>query len=189
MSDAWDSGIRVKIQNTIDLSKIRNLMTEAKVEISVGFPSGMEHTNTLHKDDFDKPNEKRKGKYVGLYGEDPLDQQPIETAELAKMLHYGTDKIPARPFLEEGIRQNLGKLKGAIKEEAQKLADGKKANWNKVGTMATGAISEFVRSDYFKQRVPNAASTIKWKGSDIPLIDGANMIQSLHYVINGEVHK
>lgn len=188
-NNAWNSGIRVAIQNTIDLQKIRNLMNEANVEILVGFPSGLEHVNTLHKDDFDNPNERRRGKYVGIAGEDPESQQPIETAELAKMLHYGTQNIPARPFLEEGIRQNIGKIKRALRDEATKVAEGKKANWNKVGSLAKGAIDEFVRSDYYKQKKPNAKSTIRWKGSDTPLIDGANMIQSLHYVINGEVKK
>ena len=188
-NNAWNSGIRVNIKNTLDIKKIQRLLDEANVEILVGFPSGLEHVNTLHKDDFDNPNEKRRGKYVGLHGEDPLDQQPIETAELAKMLHFGTDRIPARPFLEDGIRQNIGKLKRAIQDEAKKLAEGKKPNWDKVGTMAQGAVDEFVRSDYYKQKVPNAKSTIRWKGSDTPLIDGANMIQSLHYVINGEVKK
>ena len=185
--DAWNSGIRVRIQNTIDLTQIRNLMDQASVEILVGFPSGMEHVPTLHKDDFDTPNERRRGDYVGPHGEDPLDMQPIETSELAKMLHYGTQNIPPRPFLEEGIRQNLGKLKRAIRDEAEKLAQGQSANWNKVGSMAKGAIDEFVRSDYYKQKVPNSKATIRYKGSDTPLIDGANMIQSLHYVINGEV--
>lgn len=187
--NAWNSGIRVSIKDTVDLKKIQELMNEANVRILVGFPSGEQHVQTLHKDDFDTPNEKRRGKYVGLAGEDPMDQQPIETAELAKMLSYGTDRIPARPFLEEGIRQNTGKLKRALKEEAQKLVEKKPANWNKVGSMAKGAIDEFVRSDYYKTRVPNSKTTIRWKGSDTPLIDGANMIQSLHYVINGEVHK
>lgn len=185
MPDAWDSGLRVQIQNTVDLQKIRKLMDAASVEILVGFPGGLEHVNTLHKDDFDKPNEKRKGKYVGLHGEDPLDQEPIETAELARMLHFGTANIPARPFLEDGIRQNIGKLKKAMKEEAQKAMNGQGANWEKVGTMAVGAIKEFISSDYYKQRVPNAKSTIRWKGSDIPLIDGGVMKESLNFIING----
>lgn len=179
------NGIKTGIQNTVDLKKIQKLADQASVEILVGFPGGMEHVPTLHKNDFDRPNEKRRGKYVGLHGEDPADQEPIETAELAKMLHYGTADIPARPFLEDGIRQNIGKIKKAFKEEAQKVMNGGSANWEKVGTMAVGAITELVRGDYYKQRVPNAKSTIRWKGSDTPLIDGANMIQSLNFIING----
>lgn len=178
-------GIKTSIENTVDLKKIQKLADQASVEILVGFPGGQEHVPTLHKNDFDKPNEKRRGKYVGLHGEDPLDQDPMEVAELARMLHYGTATIPARPFLEDGIRQNMGKIKKAFKEEVEKVMKGGKANWDKVGTMAVGAIDEFVRSDYYKQRVPNAKSTIRWKGSDTPLIDGANMIQSLNYVIDG----
>ena len=179
------NGLKASIESTVDIKKIQKLADQASVEILVGFPGGLEHVNTLHKNDFDKPNQKRRGKYVGLHGEDPLDQEPLETAELARMLHYGTADIPARPFLEEGIKQNMGKIKRAFKEEVEKVMKGGKANWDKVGTMAVGAINEFVRSDYYKQRVPNSKNTIRWKGSDIPLIDGGNMIQSLDYVING----
>lgn len=157
------NGIKTSLENTVDFKKIQKVADQASVEILVGFPGG----------------------YVGLHGEDPADQEPMEVAELARMLHYGTADIPARPFLEDGIKQNLGKIKKAFKEEVEKVMAGGKANWDKVGTMAVGAIDEFVRSDYYKQRVPNAKSTIRWKGSDTPLIDGANMIQSLNYVING----
>lgn len=179
------NGIKTSLENTVDFKKIQKVADQASVEILVGFPGGQEHVPTLHKNDFERPNEKRRGKYVGLHGEDPADQEPMEVAELARMLHYGTADIPARPFLEDGIKQNLGKIKKAFKEEVEKVMAGGKANWDKVGTMAVGAIDEFVRSDYYKQRVPNAKSTIRWKGSDTPLIDGANMIQSLNYVING----
>lgn len=186
MPDAWDSGLRVNIKNTVDLKKIQELAQQAAVEILVGFPSGREHVPTLHKNDFDKPNEKRRGKYQSYTGGDPMDEQPLETAELAKMLHFGTQNIPARPFLEDGIRQNIGKLKRALQDEAKKAIEGKGANWDKVGTMAVGAIQEFVRGDYYKQKVPNSKYTQKYKGGDTPLIDGADLINSLVYVKNGE---
>jgi HK97 gp10 family phage protein len=185
-NDAWDSGLRVNIKNTVDLKKIQEVAQQAAVDILVGFPSGREHVPTLHKNDFDKPNEKRRGKYQSYTGGDPMDEQPLETAELAKMLHYGTQTIPARPFLEDGIRQNIGKLKRAMQEEAKKAIEGKKPNWDKVGTMAVGAIQEFVRGDYYKQRVPNSKYTQKYKGGDTPLIDGADLINSLVYVKSGE---
>ena len=73
-----------------------------------------------------------------------------------------------------------------MKDEVQKIKNGGKANWNKIGGMAVGAIEEFVRGDYYRQNVPNAKRTIEYKGSDHPLIDGANMIQSLKYLVNKE---
>lgn len=173
-----DNGISVNIKNTVDAKEIQKFMDQAAVNILVGFPSGMQHVPTLHKN-------KETKKFEGYYGEEPTEIDAIDTAELAKMLHFGAADIPARPFLEDGIKQNLGKLKRAMQDEVKKVKEGGKANWNKVGGMAVGAIKEFVKSDYYKQRVPNAKRTIEYKGSDTPLIDGAHMIESLQYLVEG----
>lgn len=175
MPNAWNSGLRVNIRNTVDTSKIQKLARKAACNILVGFPSGMKHVPTIHKN--------KEGKYKGYNGEDVENVEPIETAELAKMLSFGTDSIPARPFLEEGIESRKKELTEALKQEAKKVVDGGQANWNKVGTMAVGAVQEFVRSDYYKTNIPNSKKTIDYKGSDKPLIDGANMIQSLQFVV------
>ena len=175
MPNAWDSGIRVNIRNTVDTKKIQEICRKAAVDILVGFPSGEMHVPSIHKNE--------NGEYKTYNGKDVEDLEPIETAELAKMLHFGTSTIPARPFLEDGITSKKDELKTAMKEEAKKAINGESANWNKVATMAVGAIDEFVRGDHYKNTVPNSPKTIKYKGSDKPLIDGANMIQSLHYIV------
>lgn len=163
------------IQKTVDTKKIQELLAKSATVILVGFPSGEQHVPTLHK------NENKE--YKGYDGEDPADIEPIDTADLARMLHYGTATIPARPFLQEGIESKLPEIKEAVQEQAQKIAEGQKPNWNKVGTMAVGAVQEFVRSDHYKTTVPNADRTIKYKGSDMPLIDGGNMIQSITFKV------
>ena len=122
------NGIQVNIKNTVDARQIQKFMDQTDVNILVGFPSGMEHVPTWHKKD-----KKKKNSYEGYHGEEPENIAPIETAVLAKELHYGTAEIPARPFLEDGVRQNIGKLKAAMKDEVTKIKDGGKANWNKVG--------------------------------------------------------
>lgn len=176
MPNAWDSGLRVNIRNTVDTHKIQALARKAAANILVGFPSGMQHVPTIHKNE--------DGEYKGYDGEDVKDIKPIEAAELAKALSYGTDTIPARPFLEEGIRSKEKELAETIKKEASKVIDGTgQANWNKVGTMAVGAIQEFVRGDYYRTNVPNSDKTIEYKGSDKPLIDGGNLIQSLQFIV------
>ena len=174
-NDAWNSGLRVNIRNTVDTSKIQKLAKKAAANIMVGFPSGMQHVPTIHKNE--------DGEYKGYDGEDVADIEPIETAELAKALSYGTDTIPARPFLEEGIQSKQKELADALKKEAAKVIAGGQANWNKVGTMAVGAINEFVRGDYYRTNVPNSEKTIDYKGSDKPLIDGGNLIQSLQFIV------
>ena len=177
-NDAWNSGLRVKIVETVDFSKIQKAAQKAACDILVGFPSGRQHVPTIHKN--------KQSKYEGYNGEEVNDIEPIETSELAKMLSYGTDKIPARPFLEEGIEDKKKELAEALRQEAKKVIDGGQANWNKVGTMAVGAVQEFVRGDYYKSTKPNSKKTQDYKGSDKPLIDGADLINSLAFVINNE---
>ena len=158
MPNAWDSGIRVNIRNTVDTRKIQETARKAAVDILVGFPGGRQHVPTFHKND--------KGEYKTYEGKNVEDAEPIETAELAKQLHYGAGNIPARPFLEEGIASKKNELTQAMKEEAAKAINGGSANWQKVGTMAVGAINEFVRGDHYRNTVPNSPKTIEYKGSD-----------------------
>lgn len=173
--DAWNSGLRVNIRNTVDTSKIQKLAQKAACDILVGFPSGRQHVPTFHKND--------KGEYRTYDGKNIEEAEPIETAELAKMLSFGTSSIPPRPFLEQGIASKKEEIKKALQEEAKKALDGGKANWNKVGSKAVGAVQEFVRGDYYKTNVPNSKKTQEYKGSDKPLIDGADLINSLVYVV------
>ena len=178
MPNAWDSGIRVNIVDTVDFSKIQKAAQKAACNILVGFPSGRQHVPTIHKN--------KNGEYKGYNGESVADIKPIETAELAKSLSFGTAEYPARPFLEEGIESKKDELVEAMKQEAKKAIEGGGANWNKVGTMAVGAIQEFVRGDYYKSTKPNSKKTIEYKGSDKPLIDGADLINSLAYVVGND---
>ena len=175
MPNAWDSGLRVNIRNTVDTKKIQALARKAAANILVGFPSGDMHTPTFHKNE--------QGEYKTYDGKNVEEAEPIENAELAKMLSFGTAEIPARPFLEDGIASKKEEIKNALQEEAKKVIDGGQANWNKVGTMAVGAVQEFVRGDYYKTNIPNGPKTIKYKGSDKPLIDGANLINDLKFVV------
>lgn len=175
MPNAWDSGLRVNIQNTVDTRKIQAIARKAAANILVGFPSGMMHVPTFHKNE--------EGEYKTYDGGDISEAEEIETAELAKQLSYGTSDCPPRPFLEEGIRSKSGELAKALQAEAKKVFDGGQANWNKVGAMAVGAVQEFVRGDYYRTNVPNSTKTIDYKGSDKPLIDGGNLIQSLQFVV------
>lgn len=172
---AWNSGLRVNIRNTVDTSKIQKLARKAACNILVGFPSGEMHVPTIHKNE--------DGEYKTYSGEDVKEVQPIENAELAKMLSYGAGNIPPRPFLDQGIESKQEELTTALKTEAAKVVNGGQANWNKVGTMAVGAIQEFVRGDYYRTNVPNSQKTIDYKGSDKPLIDGANLIQDVKFVV------
>lgn len=171
-----ENGIRASIKNTVDLKKIQALMNEAHVDILVGFAGGQHHRPTLHR-------KSKKDELKDLEGNTSDNVKPIDVDKLARMLHFGTADIPARPFLTDGIRQNLDKIKKDLREQSQKLAEGKKANWDKVGADAAAWIKEFISSDYYKTRVPNSKRTIEYKGSDMPLIDGADMKNSITFLV------
>lgn len=171
-----ENGLRANIKNTIDTKKIQALMDEAHVDILVGFRGGQQHGMNVRRKD-------RKDSYKDINGVEAENVQSPDIDKLAMMLHFGAANIPARPFLTDGIRQNLGKLKAAMREETKKVAAGGKANWSKVGGMAVGAIQEFVKGDYYKQHKPNSKKTIKYKGSDTPLIDTAEMVNSITYIV------
>ena len=50
-NDAWNSGLRVNIRNTVDTSKIQKLARKAACNILVGFPSGEMHVPTIHRNE------------------------------------------------------------------------------------------------------------------------------------------
>ena len=169
--------LKMNMANTVDFSKIRKAADRAAADIYVGFLSGRKHVETKHKD--------KDGKYKDIDGKDPKFDD-IETADLARMLHFGAAGIPARPFLEDGILSKKKELEKAIGTETKKAIEGGTPNWDKIGGMAVGAVEELVRSDYYKSRVPNSPKTIKYKGSNTPLIDGGDLIGSLTYVVEAK---
>ena len=161
-----------------DFSELRRFAENANADVLVGFLAGRMHVETKHKD-----KKGKKGKYKDYNGQDATFSN-METAELAKILTFGSAKIPARPFIEDGLLSKKDELKKEINKQLDQIKEGKKANWEKVGTKAVGAIQEFVKSDYYKTRIPNSSRTIKYKeGKDTPLIDGGDLINSLEFVV------
>lgn len=168
--------LKLNIQKVPDLHEIQNFIDNANAKVLVGFLSGRMHVETKHKNE--------DGEYEDIGGGAP-QYRNVENAELAKQLSFGTAAIPARPFIEEGLLSKKDELHKEIKTQLDSIAEGKKANWNKLGTKAVGAVQEFVRSDYYKTHVPNSPETIRYKGSDTPLIDGGDLINSLEFVVEG----
>lgn len=157
-------------RSTDRLAKLKRAVENSRIEVLVGFPSGMTHIETTH--DIDPETGKRT---TGT-------RDGGDMADLAEKLHFGTAEIPARPFIEDGLEMNRAEIKKAFKKELERIKDTGRANLDRLGVLAVSKVKELVRSGYYKGTVPNAPLTIKLKGSDTPLIDGANMIESLCYV-------
>lgn len=148
-------GLQTTVKNVADTSDLDAFAKNANVKILVGYLSGVQHHSKGQKD----------------------------RADLAAILSFGDANIPARPFIKEGLLSKKDELRTKIKAQLDKIKDGNKANWEKVGSDAVGAVQEFVRSDYYKENIPNAKSTIAQKGSDKPLIDTADLVNALEFIV------
>lgn len=167
-----------EVKSTVDLSKIQEVVKKCKTRILVGWPSGREHIEAIHEKQDD-------GSYKGGAGITTKDGQVIESSELARDLHYGTATTPARPFFDDTMAQPevQKKIAQAFGKQIKKIVEGQKPNWNTVGVIAVGAVQEFVRGDYYKTHAPNSKSWQEIKGSDTPLIDGGDLMNSLTYTV------
>lgn len=157
--------------DTIDYKKFGE-MAKHQDTILIGFPAGMPH----------------------IPGDETADISDM--AEDAKKLTYGTDIIPARPFLEQGIVDGQSEISQAIEAHYKRVVETN--NYNglyRVAATCVAAIQKFVHGDYYKSTIPNAQSTIDQKSqrqkgkyllSDQPLIDTGQMVNSITSLINGK---
>lgn len=164
-----------------DVQKIKDFAASKNGQVLVGFPGGRMHIDATHTEELDANGEPQRDKNGNLITRGG-NAAGMETAALAKKLHYGDGSIPARPFLDDAIAKSADELRDAMKQEAAK----EKPNWHKIGAMALGKVQEFVRGDYYRTNVPNAPETIDQKGSDTPLIDGGDLLNSLAFIVEDD---
>jgi hypothetical protein len=125
---------------------------------------------------------------VGVLADDPkggADHEGLTVAELAAVLHFGTDTIPARPFLAmafEEQREALSQMGGAL---MSKVISGEMEQDKALGviglklsTEAKKVISEGARL------APNAPATVAAKGSSRPLVDTGRLINAITWAID-----
>lgn len=95
-------------------------------------------------------------------------------------------KVPPRPVLEPSIEHNKNAISQQLGTAAKTALNGQDPNieLQKAGMLAQNFAREWF-TDPFNFWPPNAKSTIKKKGSDRPLIDTANLRNSIVYTISG----
>lgn len=86
--------------------------------------------------------------------------------------HFGTRRgIPSRPFLLNAMRKNSRKYRSEMKKAAKKILLGEitiKSVVTKLGVLGQGDVQDEMTN---LRTPPNAASTIRQKGSSNPLIE------------------
>lgn len=155
--------VELDFQDNIDYKKLGFLLPDHNV--AVGFISGDMHA----------PDE---------------NGVSVDMADLARRLSEGdpATHLPARPFLEDGIAEGRDVISDAIEEYFIHHAEtGKETKLKRIVAITIGAISEFVHGSFYKETAPNSPATIEAKkGGDQPLIDSAQMINSMVGLIDGD---
>ena len=125
--------------------------------------------------------------YVRVFVEDGVHTDPktgarVDMVELAKANHFGTARIPARPFLDDAIRENWPDVKKAITSSMVWRFKGLKADVQ--FAFAANEIVHIVRQfildgTYYRSVAPNAQTTIDNKQGDIPLLHTGQLVDHI----------
>jgi hypothetical protein len=130
--------------------------------------------------DIDSLNAKRFETVVAVgYPSDAIHHSGESAANLAKLLTEGTDTIPPRPHLQEGLEHGMEDIKKAVKQYARGLFGvfgNKKGHPEIIAEVARKAVINYIYSGNLE---PNAPSTVARKGFDQPLVDEHDLIQML----------
>jgi len=125
---------------------------------------------------------------IGFHRGDNVDDDGTDLCDIAAWNEFGTDHIPARPFLKQSVENNRDEINQMLAEKKQQILSGIPAEQvlKEIGIFQKDLIQMEISEGSFE---PNAASTIKKKlttkkkGSVKPLIDTGRMLQSVGYKI------
>ncbi|SSW67305.1 hypothetical protein AVE30378_02555 [Achromobacter veterisilvae] len=114
-------------------------------------------------------------------GKDP--ETGADLLDIAIFNEYGTETIPARPFMRDFAEKNGKALGQAMERVAGAVQDGQlgvDAALDQLGAFAEKHQRAHVQQSK-KWAKPNAPSTVQKKGSDVPLIDQGLMVGAIRY--------
>jgi hypothetical protein len=108
------------------------------------------------------------------------------TALVAAANEFGVPgHIPERPFLRPGIENNQKEFSRMGSELIPAVAEGKISGAQALDLLGVAAVAKVKDEIVNGAHEPNAPSTIEKKGSDHPLIDTTQMLNSVTFVRNG----
>ncbi|QDJ52811.1 hypothetical protein [Bordetella hinzii] len=114
-------------------------------------------------------------------GKDP--ETGADLLDIAVYNEYGTETVPARPFMRDFAEKNGKALGQAMDRMAAAVQGGQlalDAALDQLGTFAEKHQKAHVQQSK-KWAKPNAPATVKKKGSDVPLIDQGLMVGAIRY--------
>ena len=128
---------------------------------------------------------KRMGIKVGIHGDAGM-QGPTSVLQIANWNHDGTSRIPARPFVAQWYDNHILDNMALVYKLFARVVENKGAG-GLLGALhlaglkfVAGIQAEIVGGGF----APNAASTVRRKGSSSPLIDTGVLKASVTYKVS-----
>lgn len=104
----------------------------------------------------------------------------LSMPEIAAANEFGTNDIPARPFMRTSYDENKQRIDRAIQSEYVKITQGKTTVKRSLTTLGVFMVDQIKMKIRAIHTPPNSPKTIAKKKSSKPLIDFGQMIQSVH---------
>lgn len=118
-------------------------------------------------------------------GAETEDQSGLTVAEIAALLHFGTDKIKKRPYLQMAFDQQREELVRMGEKLIGLVLLGKVPIDKALGLLGAKLSAEAKKViTVGRQLEPNRPSTIKAKGSDRPLVDTGRLLNANTWAID-----
>lgn len=131
---------------------------------------------------------------VGVLGEKAADRvtsltsQRLTNVELGLIHEFGAPKanIPERSFLRSTFTEQREKITKAAAAAAKKIYADEGGFERRLGQIGLYLSAEVKKKIVSKIAPPNAASTVRQKGSSTPLIDTGQLLDSISHAIKRE---
>ena len=116
---------------------------------------------------------------VGVFDDGKVYDDGTKVIEVAIWNHFGTDNIPARPFVTASLELARPELKALYARLVKGVLEGKITDDFAAQYLGQWAVKEIVDNINRGLFQANAPSTVAAKGSDTPLIDTAQLEGSI----------
>lgn len=119
---------------------------------------------------------------VGIMADAGSEKNGASLVEVAAYNEFGTQHIPARPFVRQTTDNNRGAWGRMAAQLEDRVAHGMSPHQalEILGNKAEGDMKKTIGRGHF---APNAPNTIKQKGSSQPLIDTGRMRNSVSHKV------
>jgi hypothetical protein len=114
----------------------------------------------------------------------PAGKAPGDMVSIAFWNHYGTSRIPHRPFITMALFKGRGQIRGALRAHAKAMMSGTMSMEQALPLLGLQGQTLVQNQIGSNMPPPNAPSTIRQKGSSRTLIDSGRMIGAVTWAMN-----